>query len=787
MSGLMQGRRRRLLIMTVFIISIIAGAGLGILAGFLRSAPSLADVEFTPRLTTYVYDANGEVLTRFFTENRVNVSIDQMPKHLHDAILAAEDDEFYEHYGIDFKAILRAVIADIRAGAKVQGGSTITQQLARTAFLTQKKLWTRKLQEMLWAIQIERKYSKQEILEAYLNIINFGHGAYGVQAASEMYFGKSVEDLTLAEAATLAAIPKSPVYLSPRSYPEAAMNRRNWILGRMADLGYITRAEAEAAKAAPIELVERQPREKVAPYFIDYVLQELLERYGEDMVYGGGLKVYTTLDLNIQRVAEETLLESLPNGRVDRNGLQQPQGALVAIDPRTGHIKAMVGGRGDDKFNRAVLAKRQPGSAMKPFIYTVAVEKGYTPATVMVDEPVEYVMAGGQTWAPQNYHRDHRGPITLREALELSINVVAVKLLDEVGIRDVVDLAKKMGITTLVEEGRYNDLGLAPLALGGLTHGVTVLEMASAYGVFANQGVRVPPVAIVKVVDADGHVLEEHKPQEQQVISQQTAYIMNSLLQGVVEEGTGRQAAIGRPAAGKTGTAQNYTNGWFIGYTPSLVAAVWMGDDEQSQEMVYRGVRYGSWNTAEIWSSFMRRALRNQPVEDFPKPEGIVEGILIDTKTGLLARSNGTIPETEMRYEIFIEGTEPQEYSPRVKTLFDHLRDLFTPRLREEGPQDEAGLDVPDGSVIDAGSAAGLGGGQSPAVEQPGQLQLRPPAAEAPLGPGQRDGLDLQAAPTEEEPPSDSETQGGSDGAAGHAEEEDDKELLQQLKEAFGL
>ncbi|HHV94648.1 MAG TPA: penicillin-binding protein 1A [Firmicutes bacterium] len=779
MSGRTERRRRRLLILTVFIISVLAGAGLGVIAGFLRSAPSLADVEFTPRLTTYVYDANGEVLTRFFTENRVEVSIDRIPRYLHDAILAAEDDGFYEHHGIDFKAVVRAVIADIRAGAKVQGASTITMQLARTAFLTQKKLWTRKLQEVLWAVQIERKYSKEEILEAYLNIINFGHGAYGVQAASEMYFGKSVEELTLPEAALLAAIPKSPVYYSPISYPEAALNRRNWILGRMADLGYITRAEAEAAKTVPIQLVERKPREKVAPYFIDYVLQELLERYGEDMVYGGGLKVYTTLDLNMQRIAEEVLLKALPNGRVDKNGLHQPQGALVAIDPRNGHIKAMVGGRGEDKFNRAVQAKRQPGSAMKPFIYTVAIEKGYTPATVMVDEPVEYVMPNGQTWSPQNYHRDYRGPITLREALELSINVVAVKLLDEVGIRDVVDLAKKMGITTLVEEGRYNDLGLAPLALGGLTHGVTLLEIVSAYGVFANQGVKVPPVAITKVVDADGNVIYEHKAQGYRVISEQTAYIMNDMLKGVVERGTGRQAAIGRPAAGKTGTAQNYTNGWFIGYTPSLAAGIWMGDDEQSQEMVYKGVRYGSWNTAEMWSDFMRRVLKDTPVEDFPKPEGIVEGILIDTKTGLLARDNGTIPTSEMRYEIFIEGTEPKEYSPRVKTLFDYLRDFFTPKPEQNGNAGDSG----------SGVSSGDDGLQSLPDQRPSTVEpsTESPPQQAPSAPSLTDEPKPQPPFPDEPASSESHTGREADESVGDSPEEDEKELLRQLKEAFGL
>jgi penicillin-binding protein 1A len=768
-TSILGGRKHRLLVITVFIISILTGAALGILAGFFKSAPSLAEVEFSPRLTSYVYDANGDVLTRLYKENRVKVSINQIPKHLQNAIVAAEDDNFYDHHGIDFVAIVRAILVDIRARAKVQGASTITQQLAKNAFLTQKKLWSRKLQEVLWAIQIERKYSKDEILETYLNLINFGHGAYGVQAASEMYFDKRVEDLTLSEAALLAAIPKSPTYLSPISYPESALRRRNWVVGRMAELGYITAAEADAAKETPIQLAKRQPRERIAPYFIDYVLQELLERYGEEMVFGGGLEVHTTLDLNMQRSAEEVLLEGLPTGPVDKNGLQQPQGALVAIDPRTGHIKAMVGGRGEDKFNRAVLAKRQPGSAMKPFIYTVAMEQGYSPATVMVDEPVEYVLPSGEKWAPQNYHRDYKGTITLRDALEDSINIVAVKLLDQVGIKNVVNVAKKMGLTTLVEEGRYNDLGLAPLALGGLTHGVTVLEMASAYGVFANQGVWVSPVAITKVVDSDGNVLEEYKPKQREVLSKQTAYIMNDMLRGVVERGTGRRANIGRPAAGKTGTAQSYTNGWFIGYTPNLVTSVWMGDDEQNQEMVYKGVRYGSWNAADLWGQFMRRALRDVPPEDFVKPEGIVEGVLIDTKTGLLARKNGTIPEADMRYEIFIAGTEPKEYSPRVKTLLDHIKDIFIGQ-----PQKDSNVNPPvkpgvDSDILPGTDDESIAPKEQPREEVPFKAPSEPPPSGPKLGEGSQNlGADEPSVPPESEP-------------------DDDEKLLRQLKEAFGL
>lgn len=677
MSERREKRRRWGLIFFVFLISICLGGVAGVIAGYLKSAPSLAEVEFSPSLTSYIYDANGEVLARLYKENRVKVSIDRIPRDLKNAIVAAEDDKFYNHHGINLMAIVRALWVDLRKGAAVQGGSTITQQLAKNAFLSHKRVLSRKLQELLWTIQIERKYSKEEILESYLNIIYFGHGAYGVQAASQLYFGKDVDDLTLPEAALLAAVPRGPGYYSPIEHPEAARRRRNWVLDRMYELGYITAAEAEAAKATPIQLARRKPKERVAPYFVDYVVQQLVDRYGEEKVFTGGLRIYTTLDKDLQKIAEEELLRGLPKGPVDENGLQQPQGALVCIDPATGYIRAMVGGRGNDKYNRAVLATRQPGSAMKPFIYTAAIEQGLTPATVVVDEPVEYVLKNGEIWAPQNYHKDFRGPVTLREALEDSINIVAVKLLDRIGVETVVKLAKKMGISTLVEKGRYNDMGLAPLALGGLTRGVTPLEMASAYGVFANQGIWVEPVAITKVVDSEGNVLEEARPHRRVVLSEQTAYIMTDMMRGVVERGTGRRANIGRPAAGKTGTAQNYTNGWFIGFTPDLVTAVWMGNDEQNEEMIYNGVRYGSWNAAEIWGSFMRRALKDKPVRDFPKPEGIVEGILIDTKTGLLARRNSSIPESEMRYEIFIAGTEPTEYSPRAKTLLDHLRDIF--------------------------------------------------------------------------------------------------------------
>lgn len=673
-------RRRRWVFYTmVFIFFILFGASLGVVGGYLKSAPTLDEVTFDPMLTTYIYDADGEVLTRIWKENRVPVTIDQIPAHMRHAIVAIEDHRFYQHHGFDLVRIAGALIADIKGGAIIEGGSTITQQLAKNAFLTHERRFSRKLRELLWAIQIERKYSKDEILEKYLNEIYFGHGAYGVEAAAETYFGKHVWELTLPEAALLAGLPKGPGYYSPFVDPEAAKRRRNVVLYRMFELGYITEAEYQEAKEAPIEVVSRQPREKIATYFVEYIISELIERYGEEKVLAGGLRIYTTIDRNMQRLAEKVLAESLPDGGVDERGIMQPQGALVSIDPSTGYIKAMVGGRGGekDKFNRAVYAMRQPGSAMKPFVYTVALEKGFTPATIIVDEPLQYTLPSGKVWNVRNYHNDYKGPITLREALELSINVVAVKVLEQVGVRDVIELAKRMGISTLVEAGARNDIGLAPIALGGLTRGVTPLEMASAYGVFANQGIRVEPIAIRKVVDADGTVLEENKPRKTVVLSEEVAYLMTDLLRGVIERGTGKAANIGRPAAGKTGTSQDYTNGWFIGYTPELVTAVWIGNDNQAEKMIYNGVRYGSWNAAAIWGKYMRQALEGQPIRNFPKPNGIIEGVLIDTKTGLLARENSGIPADEMRYETFIAGTEPTELSPRVSAGLGRTKEFL--------------------------------------------------------------------------------------------------------------
>jgi len=422
------------------------------------------------------------------------------------------------------------------------------------------------------------------------------------------------------------------------------------------ELNMITPEQAEQAKAEEIKLAGLKPRVSKAPYFVDYILQYLLDKYGEEQVYGGGLKVYTTLDLSMQQMAEEAFLANLPEKQIEGLDVVQPQGAIITIEPATGHIKAMVGGRGTDKFNRAVQAKRQPGSAMKPFIYVAAIDRGITPATIIDDAPVEYHLPNGDIWRPENYNREFRGPVTLRAAVEDSLNVPAVKLLDQVGVRTVIEYAKKMGITTLVERGTKNDVNLA-LALGGLTQGVTPMEMASAYGILANQGIWVEPHAIIRVTDSKGHVLEEYLPERKIVLNEATAYVVTDMLRGVIERGTATVANIGRPAAGKTGTADDFTNAWFIGYTPDLVTAVYIGIDRQSEQMIFDGVRWGSYQAARIWGNYMRKVVAGTPIKNFERPKNI-QNATICAESGQLATENCT----KVRSEIFITGTEPKEY-----------------------------------------------------------------------------------------------------------------------------
>jgi len=621
----------------------------------LMELPSIAALkDFRPSIATRVYDDNNELIDEFFLEDRKVIRYEEIPKIVIQAFVAAEDARFFQHKGFDMQSMSRAFFKNIEAGKIVQGGSTITQQVAKTLYLSPEKSYMRKIKEALLAYKIDRYLTKEEIITLYLNHIYLGHGTYGVEAAAQGYFGKSVRDLNLPECALLAGLIRNAYLYSPTQHPDSAKTRRDYVLRRMAIEGYITEEQAQAATEAPLGVIEPKPTQKVAPYFVDYVRDQLIAKYGTETVYKGGLKVYTTLDLRLQTLANEILLSNIPEGEKDSKGLTQPQAAMIVLDAREGYIRAMVGGRGEDEFNRAVMSYRQPGSAFKPFVYTAALKAGYTPATLLDDSPVEFVVTGqDEPWAPVNNDKIFRGPVTLRKALEDSINVPSVKLLNQIGIPNAINVAKSMGITSLVESGRLNDMNLS-LVLGGLTRGVSPLEMASAYAVFANQGIKAEPIAILRVEDTDGNVLERNTPRKRVVLDEKTAYVMTDMLRGVIARGTAKSANIGRPAAGKTGTTTEYTNAWFVGFTPELVACVWIGNDEQQKPMVYGGTRIGSSRAAAIWGQYMKEALKDAPVSEFPVPSGVAF-TKVCTESGALATES--CPETMT--EVFIEGTEP--------------------------------------------------------------------------------------------------------------------------------
>ncbi|TCL35800.1 penicillin-binding protein 1A [Anaerospora hongkongensis] len=639
------------IISVIVFIVMITGAGLGFLTASIHTMPSLKG-EIRPAASSQIFDSNGKLITTIHSvENRLPVSISKIPQNLQNAFIAAEDARFYQHMGIDPRGILRAVWSNITDRGVSEGGSTITQQLARNALLSQDRTLKRKIQEAFLALQIERQFSKPEILEMYMNQIYFGQGAYGVQAASRVYFGKNVEDLNLAEAAMIAGLPQSPNYYSPLSNIKAAKERQATVLDQMVKYGYIDAETAAQAKSKEIKLATASSSGEFASYFIDYVTQQLIDKYGADAVYKEGLKIYTSLDLDMQQAAEQAM-KRLPTAYTDKSGIKQPQGALVAIDPHTGYIKAMVGGRGNDQFNRAILAERQPGSAFKPFVYLAAIESGMTAATRVDDSPISF-----GSWTPGNYDGKFRGEVSLRNALELSLNVIAVKLANHVGVDKPLYYAQQMGISTLVLRGNTNDRNLA-MALGGLTRGVTPIDIASAYGVLANQGVRVEPASIIKVVDRAGKVLEQNTPHEKVVINERSAYILTDIMKGVLIRGTGTAANIGRPAAGKTGTTDDNKDAWFVGFTPDLVASVWMGYDTDG----YLGDITGGGVPAVIWNAFMSEAAAKYPVRDFPRPGGIVSAT-VSNKDGLLVTDPAN---KDVHSEIFVDGTQPTKPSPLV-------------------------------------------------------------------------------------------------------------------------
>lgn len=640
-------------------LPLIIGAGVlgaaliafGIFAGmtisFARSLPDVSALYNPPSESTRIYASNGELIASLYRENRDIVKLSEIPKSLQQAVIAVEDDRFYQHRGVDMRGTLRAVWRNLQARELIEGGSTITQQLARSIFLTQKRQVSRKLAEMILAVEIERRLTKTEILERYLNQVYFGHGAYGVELAARVYFGKHAKDLNLGETALLAGLIRGPSIYSPYQNMKLAKERQLVVLRRMVELGYITGEKARAVAGRPIKLVAESNAGLVgirAPYFVSYILPYLLERYGEDLVYDGGLRVYTTLDLKMQIAAEQVVRDGID---AVRKNLKVSQAALVAIDPTTGYVRAMIGGYdfAQSQFNRAWQARRQPGSAFKPFIYVTALANGMSPARIIEDTPVTYNIPGFKVWKPKNYDGRFSGRVTMRQAIERSINIPAVKTLDELGPEQVITYAKRMGIKSPLQPN-------LSLALG--SNEVPPLEMASAFGTLATLGLRTEPVAVRKVVSQDGQVLEDNLPRQELVMSEDIAYVMTDLLKGVIARGTGRAAAIGRPAAGKTGTTDDYRNAWFIGYTPKLSTAVWVGNDDNSP--MRRVV--GGTVPARMWAAFMKEATAEMPPDDWRRPEGVV-AVTVCGSTGLLATSGCPNP----RQESFIRGTEPTEYA----------------------------------------------------------------------------------------------------------------------------
>jgi penicillin-binding protein 1A len=717
---------------SVFLLAAVGTGAYLLYQHFSAALPDISQLKsYQPSLITSVYAEDETLVAQFFAERRVLIPLERIPALLKQATLAVEDARYYSHEGIDFIGIARAAWSNVQAGEVVEGASTITQQVAKMLFLTHRKTVERKVREVILAMRMERLLSKDEILEIYLNQTYYGHGAYGVEAASNMYFGKSVGDLSLEEASLLAGLPKAPTAYSPYNASDRALKRRAHVLRRMVDAGYITAEEERWAQEAAFQLNPRQETIVKAPYFVEHVRRHLEEQHGSTLLYRGGLKVYTTLDLSLQDAAEAAIRHGLvrndqrrgyrgplghlnisrgeqidwervrqipwpeeqspltalthrvkavvvavedrrvhvrweggegvialeamswayaPNPDVDneKRRLRRPgdalkvgdviltdrtvaggqgkkallalaqepivQGALVALEPHTGYLRALVGGYdfGRSQFNRATQAIRQPGSAFKPIIYAAAIQRGISPARVMVDAPIVHEQADGKIWKPSNYDGTFWGSITLAEALAHSRNIIAIKLLEAVGVKNVVESAKRLGIRN----------PMAPtLALGLGASGLTPLELTTAYNVFASQGVRHDAVAVKWVEDAEGQILEKHAPLGERVMSEQQAFVMTSMLQGVVQRGTATRAKVlNRPVAGKTGTTNDFIDAWFVGYSPTLVAGVWVGIDDRQ---LLGAKEAGGRSALPIWIEFMQQALEQTPWQEFVTPPHI--------------------------------------------------------------------------------------------------------------------------------------------------------------------
>jgi penicillin-binding protein 1A len=619
----------------------ICGATVGAVMAVMRDFPEIRNLEnFSPSAISRIYSSDKILLAEVYLQKRTPVSLEKVPDELKKALLSTEDRQFYKHSGLDLKGIFRALIHDIKTGSFEQGASTITQQLAKTLFLTPEKSLERKLKEAFLALQLERRYTKDEILELYLNQIYLGSGAYGVEMAARTYFSKPVSELNLAQCALIAGLPKAPSFYSPLINPEAAIKRRNLILGQMHQLGLISQNELEKACSQPYKepdsVADVSDR---APYFVDYIKKQVKEAVGADMLYKGGITVYTTLSFDLQQAADKAVARGLLNleKRMEKRKKVHgpPQAALVAIDVQTGEIKAMVGGNSYAKtqYNRAVDAKRQPGSAFKPVIYACALENGYDQDCLVLDSPVAFDgPAGKKDWRPSNFSGTYDGEITFRKALAMSKNIPAIRVLESIGPDTAIDFAKKMGIKSHLSP-------YLSLALGSFE--VSLLELTAAYSVFPNQGQFIEPFGIKSIKDHRERVVWQPVPLKQIAMERTEAAIMTDMLKAVIREGTaGSAMELGGELAGKTGTTNQYRDALFIGFCPTLAAGVWVGNDDYTTLGTYET---GARAALPIWKEFMKKALDTQPLKYFDFPDTL-ELVRIDPDTGQKVSSNLAVP-----------------------------------------------------------------------------------------------------------------------------------------------
>ena len=657
-------RGNRIILYFIILAAVLSGL-------FLQILTQLPNVEtisiFSPSETTEIYASDGTVLAKLHREeNRYVVPLEKISPMLQKAVVSTEDERFYQHRGIDFQGVLRAAVTNITKKRVEEGGSTLTQQLARNLFLTRKRSITRKIAEMVLALQIERRYTKAEILELYLNQIYWGHNAYGIESASLVYFNKHASLLSLAEAALLAGIIEGPERFSPYKNMEGAKFRQASVLSKMVELGMITEASASSAKMQPIALSTETPNKYkfVAPYFTTYIINQLIDKYGEYTVYNGGLRVYTTLDLNKQRIADEVVKKFIQEEGETYNF---SQAALVSLDPRTGYIRAMVGGASFEasEFNRAWQSKRQPGSSFKPYVYTAAMEVGVSPGFIIEDSPATYEVPADEwnpegKWEPKNFDEKYRGKVTVRQALERSLNIPSVRLCDKIGVGNVIDVAKRMGIKSPLKRALGITLGISE---------VTLLEMTSAYGVFANGGIRVEPTAIIKIEGPRGQLIYRHTIIEKKAITKNIAAVMVDMMQGVLLRGTGVRGNIDRPAGAKTGTTEEFKDAWFIGYVPQLVTGVWVGNDNNEPMEGVTEVAV----SPRMWKAYMSSVLIDETIIDFPKPEGLVEETI--------CLDSGKIPNAYCPGDRIVKATfwwndKPTEtctYHPTTEALPDYI------------------------------------------------------------------------------------------------------------------